>query len=154
MINSRVGTQKVFAGVLSWVSRETFMDWPRTCKVQLSVWLVQTHCRLRGSRREGSGSPGSPWNPVLCHLAPQSTHRAAFREVVGGTAQEIRPAPLPLHDGTGASGGLAEGAAGQLYPVILTLGHVHSAQQGLNHCPAAGGIPEAWVGGRDRMGTV
>ena len=60
--------------------------------------------------------------------ALQSTHRAALGEVVGGAAQEVGPAPLPLHDGTGAAGGLAEGAAGQLHPVVLTLRHVHSTQ--------------------------
>ena len=60
--------------------------------------------------------------------ALQSTHRAALGEVVRGAAQEVGPAPLPLHDGTGAAGGLAEGAAGQLHPVVLTLRHVHSTQ--------------------------
>lgn len=76
--------------------------------------------------------------------APQGTYRAAFREAVWGATQEVRPPSLPLHDGTGASGGLAEGAAGQLHAVILTLGHVDSTQQGLDHRPAAGGISEAW----------
>lgn len=64
--------------------------------------------------------------------------------MVWGTTQEVRPPSLPLHNGTGASGGLAEGAAGQLHSVILTLGHVDSTEQGLDHCPTAGGIPEAW----------
>lgn len=77
------------------------------------------------------------------NLAPRSTHWAALREVVRGAAQEVGPAALPLHDGTGAAGCLAKGAAGQLNPVILTLGHVHGTQQGLDHCPAAGGVPEA-----------
>lgn len=64
--------------------------------------------------------------------------------MVWGTTQEVRPPSLPLHNGTGASGGLAEGAAGQLHSVILTLGHVDSTEQGLDHRPTAGGIPEAW----------
>lgn len=81
-------------------------------------------------------------SPESMNPALQSTHRAALREVVRGAAQEVGPAPLPLHDGTGATGGLAEGAAGQLYPVVLTLGHVHGTQKGLDHCPAARGVPE------------
>lgn len=102
-------------------------------------------CRFGVSQQRG----GSPI-PSFCGglalslgLAPQSTHRAALGEAVRGAAQEVRPAALPLHDGTGPSGGLAEGTAGQLHPVILAFGHVHSTQQGLDHCPAAGGIPEA-----------
>lgn len=104
-------------------------------------------------REKALGSPVSPParlcpvpgadQPESMDLTPQSTHRAALREVVRGAAQEVRPAALSLHDGTGASSGLAEGAAGQLHPVVLTLGHVHSTQQGLDHCPATGGVPEA-----------
>ena len=126
------------------------MDGPR---LQALVWIYgllspSMAADVGSPRREGPGLP-SP----LCQarpmpgpdqpLAPQGTHRATLREVVGGAAQEVGPAPLPLHDGTGASGRLAEGAAGQLHPVILTLGHVHSTQQGLDHCPASGGVPEA-----------
>ena len=99
-------------------------------------------------RRDTSGSPAS--STVLLFskarrpsLAPQGTYWAAFREVVRCATQKVRPPSLPLHTGTGASGGLAEGTAGQLHSVILTLGHVDSTQQGLDHCPAAGGIPEA-----------
>lgn len=46
--------------------------------------------------------------------------------MVWGATQEVGPPSLPLHYGTGASGGLAEGAAGQLHSLILTLGHVDS----------------------------
>lgn len=59
---------------------------------------------------------------------PQGTHRAALGEVIRGAAQEVRPAPLPFYNSTGASGSLAQGTAGQLHTVVLTLGHVHSTQ--------------------------
>lgn len=112
------------------------------------LWLIDPMAAdlgLLGEKPVGLPCSCLLLDPALCPgLAPQSTHRAALGEVVRGAAQEVRPAALPLHDGAGASGSLAEGAARQLHPVILALGHVHSTEQGLDHCPAAGGIPEAW----------
>ena len=106
---------------------------------RLQIW------GLPGEKAAGLPCPCFLLGPALgLRLARHSTHRAALGEVVRGTAQEVRPATLPLHNGTGASGSLAQGAAGQFHPVILAFGHVHSTQQGLDHCPAAGGVPEAW----------
>lgn len=112
----------------------------------LTSWLQTWD--LPGEKALGTPVPPPAWpcpmpSPERTDLALQSTHRAALGEVVRSAAQEVRPAPLPLHDGTGATSSLAEGAAGQLYPVVLALGHVHGTQQGLDHCPAARGIPEA-----------
>lgn len=122
---------------------------PQTVVYSFDVWFIGSITADTGSpRRDISGSPASS-TVLLCSkarlpsLAPQDTYWAAFREVVRRATQKVRPPSLPLHNSTGASGGLAEGSTGQLHSVILTLGHVDSTQQGLDHCPAAGGIPEA-----------
>lgn len=139
---SGVGAQKIFVEhKLSFTKKQIIPDrLAQPGSFSLGLWL-----QIWGfSRRESWGAPLSLLPVGPCPTFGACTHRAALGEVVMGTAQEVRPATLPLHNGTGASGGLAEGAAGQLHPVVLAFGHVHSTQQGLDHCPAAGCVPEAW----------
>lgn len=78
---------------------------------------------------------------LACAQGLASPYRAAFWEPVQTALEEVGPAPLPLHDGAGPAGGLAQGLAGQLHLAVLTLGHVDGAEQGLDHVPAARGIP-------------
>lgn len=125
-----------------WVNREAPTE-TRTVGYSLDVWFIGPVCADTGSpRRDISGCPASS-TVLLCSKARLHTYWTAFREVVWRATQKVRPPSFPLHNGTGASGGLAEGAAGQLHSVIFTLGHVDSTQQGLDHCPASGSIPEA-----------
>lgn len=97
------------------------------------------------------------WHPPCPHHIPKcapcphcvpkaSPYRAALRESVRSALEEVRPAALALHDGAGCTCGLAQGLTGQLHLPILTLGHVDSTQQRLDHVPAARRIAQAWRG--------